>query len=49
MRDLFKYAKAWALVAMVTRAALVLCVLLLVLAVLFGSGGEIKLAWSFNQ
>jgi hypothetical protein len=48
MRDFFKYAKAWALVAMVTRAALVLCVLLFVLAVLFGSGGEVKLAWSFQ-
>lgn len=49
MGDLFKYAKAWALVAMVTRAALVVCALVLVLAVLFGSGGEIKLSWSFNQ
>jgi hypothetical protein len=49
VRDFVRYAKAWALVNMITRLALVVGVTCLVMAMLFGSGGEFAIKWSFNQ
>ena len=43
MRDLFRYAKAWAIVAMVTRGAAVAVVAVPVVAVIATGGADIHL------
>ena len=43
MRDFFKYAKAWAVVAMVTRGAAVAAVALPVVAMVATGGADIQL------
>jgi flagellar biogenesis protein FliO len=45
--DLIKYAKAWALVQMITKMGLLIALFLFLFVVLSGSG-DLKIAWSFK-
>ena len=47
MGELIRYAKAWALVQVVTKLGLLIA-LFLFLFVVFSGSGEIRIGWSFN-
>lgn len=47
MGDLIKYAKAWALVQMITKIGLLIALFLFLFVVLSGSG-DFKIAWNFR-
>lgn len=49
MRDLVRYAKAWAVVSMVGRGALVFAVALPVVAMVASGGGEVTLTWRLGS
>lgn len=48
MGELIKFIKAWAFVAMATRALFLIAVIAVVVAVVFGDGGKFSVEWRPN-